>query len=66
MCSKCALFASDEAGASMCEAFPEGIPVEILKDGFDHRQEFPGDGGVRFTPIGNVDQEWLDRVAGAV
>lgn len=30
-----------------CDAFPGGIPVEILA-GADHREEFPGDGGIRF------------------
>ncbi|MEU6786550.1 hypothetical protein ABZ912_45770 [Nonomuraea angiospora] len=33
-----------------CEAFPEGVPAEIYEGGFDHRHEYPGDGGVRFAP----------------
>lgn len=31
-----------------CIAFPQGIPDEIYFLGFDHRNEFPGDNGVRF------------------
>lgn len=31
-----------------CEAFPDGIPDEIILDGFDHREPFPGDHGVRW------------------
>ena len=34
-----------------CDAFPHGIPREIYIGGFDHRKEFPGDGGVRFEPV---------------
>jgi hypothetical protein len=31
-----------------CEAYPKGIPVEILHEAFDHRNEYKGDGGIRF------------------
>lgn len=34
----------------VCRAFPKGIPPEIFADGFDHREPFPGDNGIRFTP----------------
>lgn len=37
----------EDRGAT-CDAFPEGIPEAILQGGFDHREPFPGDGGVRF------------------
>jgi hypothetical protein len=30
-----------------CDAFPDGIPVEILKCA-DHRVAWPGDNGIRF------------------
>ncbi len=36
-----------------CPAFPGpgGIPEVIMLGGFDHREAFPGDHGIRFEPI---------------
>ncbi|MFV0389124.1 MAG: hypothetical protein ACK5NT_10250 [Pyrinomonadaceae bacterium] len=31
-----------------CKAFPKGIPDEIFNREHDHREPFPGDGGIRF------------------
>jgi hypothetical protein len=33
-----------------CAAFPDGIPLRILRNEQDHRKEYPGDHGVRFEP----------------
>ena len=32
-----------------CDAFPDGVPDAIFLGGFDHREEYPGDGGIRFV-----------------
>lgn len=31
-----------------CDAFPKGIPAEILMRGGDHRRPFKGDQGIQF------------------
>ena len=33
-----------------CDAFPNGIPKEIHINKFDHKNPYPGDNGIRFTP----------------
>jgi len=43
----------DEDGLSSgsCKAFPDGIPFAIWDNTFDHRNPWPGDGGIRFEAI---------------
>ncbi len=42
----------------VCEAFPGGIPDEILEARNQHRQAFKGDGGLRWKPLSGF--EYLD------
>ena len=35
-----------------CKAFMRGIPQAIMTGKHSHRRPFPGDGGVRFEPVG--------------
>ena len=53
MCLSCRHFdagtPTEVGGQPKCVAFPAGIPSSIYWDGrIDHRQPWPGDGGIRF------------------
>lgn len=49
-CMSCRHFDAAVKDRDVCEAFPEGIPVEILDGSVDHRQPVEGDHGVRWEP----------------
>ncbi len=49
LCLKCARFHEDNKEGFTCDAFPTGIPDEIVLRGFNHNQPFPGDHGMRFV-----------------
>jgi len=36
--------------ARYCDAFPEGIPQVIIRNGHDHREPYPGDRGITYAP----------------
>lgn len=43
-----------------CDAFPDGIPVDIFAGGFDHRRPHAGDNGVQFAALEGVPDEAID------
>ncbi len=45
--SQCVYCEHKRKGA-VCAAFPGGIPDAILLNEHDHREPYPGDGGIRF------------------
>jgi hypothetical protein len=40
-----------------CDAFPDGIPREIIEQGFDHRKPFQGDQGIRFRLMSEAEDK---------
>lgn len=45
---------SDNEEGLTCDAFPDGIPDNIIF-GFDHRKPYPEDQGIRYEP--STDEE---------
>lgn len=53
----------DDSFPPACRAYPDGIPVEILHSSVDHRQPYPGDGGILYDPgPGSPDDVYWDDV----
>ena len=57
LCASCTRFTSFDPKhpKAYCAAFPDGIPDDILKGGFDHRYAHAGDHGVRYSPATDDD-----------
>lgn len=53
-CTKCKHFKS---GTLTCDAFPKGIPKDILTGNFDHTKPHNGDNGIQFEPRKNNEKE---------
>lgn len=45
-CPRCKHYQGD----LKCEAFPRGIPEEIITGEFDHTETYEGDRGIRYEP----------------
>jgi hypothetical protein len=50
-CQSCKHFRRDIDTDTICAAFPDGIPIEIIAARHDHREPYPGDHGIRYEPI---------------
>jgi hypothetical protein len=49
ICTDCVYFNEKEYGT--CKAFPDGIPIAIASNEFDHNFPYENDNGIRFKPI---------------
>lgn len=51
-CHRCIYFrySSAERGV-LCEAFPDGAPIEIVNGEVPHTEPYEGDSGLQFTPL---------------
>lgn len=50
--SQCLSCAHWTVSQEKCEPFPDGIPKSIWLNRVDHRQPYPGDGGIRWESNG--------------
>lgn len=63
MCLFCKRFRPD-ADTLVCDAFPGGIPDNILDSVADHRQPYEGDDGKRFEPVSAEGAAYAERLFG--
>lgn len=48
LCASCKRFNHDDTKRVSCEAYPKGVPSEIILWRHDHRRPYPGDGGLLY------------------
>jgi hypothetical protein len=49
--SQCVWCAHRGADGASCQAYPDGIPTEIMLNEHDHTQPFEGDQGTCYEPV---------------
>ncbi len=59
--SQCAVCRHKHRGAATCDAFPQGIPADILRNERSHAEPVAGDGGLTLDPI-EVDREVFEAM----
>ena len=56
-CKHCFVKISKDDGIKFCcDAFPDGIPNSVFSSGYDHREPFPNDNGIRFEIRENLSE----------
>ncbi len=66
MCVDCARLVDSPGKGLTCQAYPDGIPDEIVYGKWDHRLPKPGDRGLQFLPREDAEPRewWPDESAG--
>ena len=55
ICLECKHFHRDSKREGFtCDAFPDGVPEEIIMGEFDHRKPHPDDRGIQFESVSPV------------
>ena len=57
LCMKCKHFQGYETDELNCDAFPRGIPQDIIIGGIEYIKPFIGDNGILFEPISKQEME---------
>lgn len=57
--SQCAFCAHKDSSSATCKAFPEGIPLPILRNQMDHRKGHIGDHRIRFRLAADEEAPYL-------
>lgn len=55
-CPFCVHLKPDIRDRNICDAFPEGIPDDIVFGLNHHTEPVPGDNGIRFSPIPGFEE----------
>ena len=58
LCMWCRRYIRSTWSDFACQAFPEGIPDQIITNQADHRQPYPGDNGLLFDPENPGDPQF--------
>jgi len=51
ICIKCTRYHKNDNSDFKCDAYPDGIPFEIIMGDVDHHEPYKGDHGLQFKPI---------------
>lgn len=65
ICYGCARYrpsAKSGDGGLTCDAFPAGIPSEIVLSQVDHREPIGGDGGQTYSPTNAAAAAYAERL----
>jgi hypothetical protein len=63
LCYKCRHWReNDDDDVPVCDAYPDGIPQQIMNAALDHTVPQPGDHGIRFEADEGVDPAVIERI----